>query len=137
MEQKFLDYFFSTDKSKIQIGQVEALLKQTYWAAERPMKVMEKAIENSICYCIYDKDQTLVGLARVITDYATTYYVCDVIIDQNHRKCGLGKELLRVITNTEEIKNLRGILITKDAHGLYEKYGFLKSGDRFMEKPKK
>lgn len=137
MEQKYQNYLFSTDKSKIQMEQVEKLMKQTYWAAERPMKVMKKAIENSICYCIYDKNQALVGLARVITDYATTYYICDVIIDQSHRKFGLGKELLRVITNTEEIKNLRGILITKDAHGLYEKYGFLKSGDRFMEKPKK
>lgn len=136
MEQKYKEYLISTDKSRIQTEQVEKLMKQTYWAADRSVNVMEKAIENSLCYCIYDKDQKLVGFARVVTDFATIYYVCDVIIDQQHRKCGLGKVLLCTITNDESIKNLRGILITKDAHGLYEKYGFLKSGDRFMEKPK-
>lgn len=134
MEEKFQEYLISTDKSKIQIEQVEKLMKQTYWAGERSMDVMKKAIENSMCFGIYDERQMLVGLARVVTDYATVYYVCDVIIDQEHRKCGLGKKLLHTITNDEEIKNLRGILVTKDAHGLYEKYGFLKSGDKFMEK---
>ena len=134
MEEKFQEYLISTDKSKIQIEQVEKLMKQTYWAAERSVDVMQRAIANSICYGIYDKNQMLVGLARVVTDYATVYYVCDVIIDQQHRKCGLGKELLSTITKDENIKSLRGILITKDAHGLYEKYGFLKSGDKFMEK---
>lgn len=134
MEEMFQEYLISTDKSKIQIEQVEKLMKQTYWAAERSMDVMQRAIANSMCYGIYDKDQMLVGLARVVTDYATIYYVCDVIIDQQHRKCGLGKKLLHTITNDGEIKKLRGILVTKDAHGLYEKYGFLKSGDKFMEK---
>ena len=136
MEQDFNGYLFSTEKSKIQIEQVEKLMQQTYWAAQRSMDVMKKAIENSICYCIYDKNRMLVGFARVITDYATTYYICDVIIDQSHRKAGLGKELLRIITNDADIKNLLGLLLTKDAHGLYEKYGFLKSGDQFMKKAK-
>ncbi|HWT74573.1 MAG TPA: GNAT family N-acetyltransferase [Mobilitalea sp.] len=63
-----------------------------------------------------------------------TYYICDVIIDENHRHKGLGKKLMEAIESCQEFCNFRGILATRDAHGLYAKYGFQEGGNRFMTK---
>ena len=89
-----------------------------------------------MCYGIYNKN-IQVGFARVITDYATTYYICDVIIDESHRGKGLGKKLIHTITEDEQLKPLFGILATRDAHGLYEQYGFVKNPDKYMSKQSK
>lgn len=128
-------YYISKDKEKLQLDKVKDLLKQTYWAAERPEETIIKSIQNSICYGIFENNGTQVGFARIITDYATTYYLCDVIIDKEHRAKGLGKLLIENITNDIDLKNLRGLLLTKDAHGLYEQYGFERDTEKFMQKP--
>lgn len=125
------DYLISTDKKMLQIAQVKAMLTKTYWAQDRLEDVIRKSIENSLAYGIYYKNDQ-VGFARVITDYATAFYICDVVIDESCRGIGLGKKLIRAIVDDERLKNLRGILMTRDAQGLYQQYGFIKSGDRFM-----
>ena len=117
------------------MDKVKDLLKQTYWAAERPEETIIKSIQNSICYGIFENNGTQVGFAGIITDYATTYYLCDVIIDKKHRGNGLGKALIEFITNDVDLKNLRGLLLTKDAHGLYKQYGFERDTEKFMQKP--
>lgn len=109
------------------------MLEKTYWAQGRPEDVIQKSIENSLVYGIYHKNDQ-VGFARVITDYATAYYLCDVVIDEAHRGFGLGKKLIKTIIEDERLINLRGILATNDAHGLYQRYGFISSGDRFMNR---
>ena len=76
---------------------------------------------NSICFGIYLKDYQ-VGFARCVTDFATVYWLADVIIDNDYRKLGLGKALVEAIVKHEKVKGCFGILGTKDAHGLYEKY---------------
>ncbi len=133
MEHWFQGYLFSTDPSRLQMDAVDTLMKQSYWAPDRSMEKSRKAAANSVCYGIYAPDGKQIGYARVITDHATTYYVCDVIVDQNHRGHGLGKELLKTITG--DFAGLMGMLLTRDAHGLYEKYGFERDGETFMMKP--
>ncbi|MFY9324357.1 MAG: GNAT family N-acetyltransferase, partial [Syntrophomonadaceae bacterium] len=76
----------------------------------------------------------LAGFARVITDFATTYYLCDVIIDAKYKNNGLGTALIAYIESLPEYQGLRGILITKDAHGLYKKFGYQTLNDRVMVK---
>ena len=76
----------------------------------------------------------MVGFSRIVTDYATMYWLCDIIIDENHQKNGLGKKLMEIIINMNELSGMSGNLATKDAHGLYEKYGFYKAGEIFMRK---
>jgi len=115
--------------------EIMALLKQTYWADERPEEQVRKSIENSRCYGVYLEDaQKLVGFARVISDFATTYYLCDVIIDAAYQHRGLGKTLVSYIENLPEYQGLRGILITRDAHALYEKFGYDTLNGRAMVK---
>jgi N-acetylglutamate synthase-like GNAT family acetyltransferase len=128
------EYYISKDKTKLQIENIKELMKQTYWAADRKEETIVKAIENSICYGMFDNSNNQVGFARVITDYATAYYLCDVIINKEYRGKGLGKTMIEFITNDSELKNLRGLLLTKDAHGLYEKYGFERNAEKLMQK---
>lgn len=133
MNINFDEYIFNDDKTLISIDKVCELLENTYWANNRNRETTIKAIENSICIGIY-KENTMVGFARLVTDYATMYWLCDVIIDEKHRKNGLGKKLMDIITNIKELEGLIGILATRDAHGLYEKYGFKIVNDKYMRK---
>ena len=115
--------------------QVTALLKTTYWASHRSMETIEKSMRNSSCYGVWLEDeQKLAGFARVISDHATTFYLCDVVIDPACRGRGLGKALVSYIVSLPEYKGLRGFLMTKDAHSLYEKYGFEAVNGRAMVK---
>ncbi len=132
---KIEHYEISRDKQLIQLNRVHALLKQTYWASKRDIGTIKKSLEHSICYGVY-LDDLQVGFARVITDYATTYYLCDVIIDEAHRGRGLGKRMIDTIVHDKELKDLSGMLITKYAHGFYEKYGFINDTGRFMVRKK-
>jgi GNAT superfamily N-acetyltransferase len=123
----------SDDKSMLHIDTIKQFLSRSYWANKRPEERTETSIKNSICYGAYD-DGKQVGFARVITDDATMYYLCDVFIDEDYRGMGIGKELVSTITNSERFRNLLGLLGTLDAHELYEQYGFLKEPDRFMRR---
>ncbi|MDR7867728.1 MAG: GNAT family N-acetyltransferase [Sporomusaceae bacterium] len=126
-------YLFSRDKRLLQLDRIGELLSRTYWANDRSKDRIQTSIDNSLCFGIY-KDGYQVGFARAVTDYATIYWVSDVVIDEAHRGRGLARILMKYLTETEELQGMRGILATRDAHGLYEKFGFEKDSDRFMIK---
>ena len=120
---------------QISADDVERLLKTTYWANHRPAEQIARSMRNSSCYGVWlDEERKLIGFARVISDYATTWYLCDVVIDPRYRHQGLGKALVSHIVSRPEYAGLRGILITRDAHGLYEQYGFETVNGRVMVK---
>jgi len=123
MDTNFGEFKFSDNKSLISTDKVCELLGESYWANDRKRETTVKAIENSICIGIYLKEE-MIGFARIVTDYATMYWLCDVIIDTKYRKNGLGKKLIEIITKMKELEGMFGILATRDAHELYEKYGF-------------
>jgi GNAT superfamily N-acetyltransferase len=125
-------FVFSRDKSLLQLDRICELMAQTYWAPDRSRAEIQTSIKNSLCFGIYDKNGRQVGFARAVTDYATVYWVADVIIDEAYRGQGLGKRLVELITTTDELQGMKGILGTRDAHGLYEQYGFAKDAHRFM-----
>jgi predicted GNAT family N-acyltransferase len=127
------DYIISKDKQLLQLDKIQDMLAKTYWAQNRSKDTVIQSIENSLCYGVYLQN-VQVGFARVITDYATTYYICDVMVDESCRGQGLGKKLIEAIVHDEQLSALFGILATRDAHGLYEQYGFVKGGDRFMSR---
>ena len=118
-------YEICKDKSKISPEAVARLLEQSYWAKGRAASVCAQAMEHSVCVGAFDTQTgELVGFARAFTDYATAYYLCDVIVDERHRGQGLGKRLVEAVTGDERLAGLGGMLLTKNANGLYEKYGF-------------
>ena len=127
-----MNYRIVEGADKIDLKDVERLLRTTYWAENRPLETIKKSMENSACYGVITEDGVLAGVARVISDYATSYYLCDVVVDEKCRGLGLGKALVSHIASSPEFGGLRGILITKDAHGLYAKFGFEVLNDRVM-----
>jgi GNAT superfamily N-acetyltransferase len=66
-----------------------------------------------------------IGFARVITDCATFGYLADVFVLETYRSKGLAKWMMETIMNCPHLQGLRRwLLATKDAHGLYLKFGF-------------
>ena len=124
MEWHREQYSISTEKSKLDVGMIHHFLYTTaYWAIGRPMSLVRKSIENSLCFGLYEGDQQ-VGFARIVTDYATFGWMCDVFILPSHRGRGLGKWLVECMVSHPDVKGLRRIFLSsRDAHGLYEKYG--------------
>ena len=130
MNYRIVDSF---DKMKLE--DIVRLLRMTYWADKRPIEIIEKSVRNSSCYGLYLEDSDkLAGFARVISDRATAYYLCDVIIDTEHQHKGLGTALVSYISSLPEFSGLRGFLITRNAHGLYRKFGYEVVNDRVMLK---
>lgn len=121
----------SNDKSLLHKETIYEFLTRSYWASKRSKAVIDKSIENSVCYGVYDEGRQI-GFARIITDEATLYWICDVFIDEEYRGLGIGKRLIETITNAEDYKNLFGFLGTRDAHGLYHQYGFEKDPENYM-----
>ena len=117
-------YYISTEKP-INLDQLMPLMKQTYWAADRSTTDVLTTLQNSVCFGAYDDADTLVGFARVVTDFVSHWYLCDVIVDEAHRGQGIGKMLMAVIVADERFAKAPALLKTKDAHGLYRQYGFL------------
>ncbi|WP_374973724.1 GNAT family N-acetyltransferase [Spongiibacter marinus] len=117
------DYRISDDRSDVQLDKVEALLRSSYWAKERPLETMMVSIDNSICFSLLHKNEQ-VGFARVVTDFASVAYIADLIIHPDHRGRGLGKWMFGKISNDPRWRAKFQFLATDDAHGLYEQFGF-------------
>ena len=128
----------STDKQRLQIDAIQKFLAdESYWASERTIEQTRTAIDNSICFGVYNGERQI-GFARVITDCATFAYVGDVFIIDEFRGQGLSKWLMETILSHPDLQGLRRwVLATRDAHALYEKFGFhaLTFPDRWMERP--
>lgn len=132
------EFTISTDKNLLQIEAIQKFLtEESYWASNRTREQTETAIKNSLPFGVY-KGENQIGFARVVTDYATFAYLGDVYILEEYRGQGLSKWLMQVICDHPELQGFRRwVLATKDAHKLYEKYGFheLVHPERWMEKP--
>jgi len=130
------NFTISTDKEKLDIQLIHNFLsKESHWAMNIPLEVVKRSIEGSLCFGVYN-NKNQVGFARVITDLATIAYLGDVFILKQYRGFGLSKWLMDSIIMHPELQGLRRwILLTKDAHGLYEKSGFkpVLNPDRYME----
>ncbi len=130
------DYLISTDKNRLDLAVIHDFLTKSYWAEGIPLETVKRAIEHSLSFGVYRDDQQ-VGFARLVTDYATFAYLADVFILEPFRGQGLSKWLLEVVMAHPDLQGFRRwILGTKDAHGLYQQFGFteLRWPERFMEK---
>ena len=130
-----MNYRIVDDLDKMKLEDIVRLLRMTYWADKRPIEKIEKSVRNSSCYGLYlEGADKLVGFARVISDHATAYYLCDVIIDKEYQRKGLGTALISYINSLPDFSGLRGFLITRNAHSLYRKFGYEVVNERVMLK---
>lgn len=135
----FGDYELSTDSARLDLGRVESFLRASYWASERPREVIEKSIAGSLCMGAYQRSDGLqVGFARLVTDYATFGWLCDVFVDPVARGQKLGVAMVEALVTLPEVRDLNLVLQTADAHKLYERFGFapLWNPERWLYKPR-
>ncbi len=135
MHREMAEYEVTTDASRFDLDAIHAFLSATYWSRGIPRAVVERAVANSLCFGVF-RDGRQVAFARVVTDRATFAYVADVFVLDAHRGKGLSRRLLDAIVAHPDLQGLRRMLLaTRDAHGLYAKYGFtsLAVPERMME----
>lgn len=127
----------STDQGRLDVELIQRfLVEESYWARERTPEQTRTAIENSICFGVYDGERQ-VAFARVVSDKATFAYIGDVFVVEKYRGRGISKMLMQYIVEHPELQGLRRwVLATRDAHGLYEQFEFapLRHPERWMEK---
>ena len=130
------NFLISTDPALMDVDAVCDFLSRAYWAQGRPRDRIELSLKHSLVFGMY-ADSCQVGLARVVTDYATFAWLCDVFIHEDYRGRGLGKWLMDSILSHPQLQGLRRFLLaTRDAHGLYSQFGFtpMKNPERWMER---
>jgi GNAT superfamily N-acetyltransferase len=123
------------DTGRIDVDAVhDYLANQSYWAKGRPHDVVERLVgEAERVVGLYD-DGRQVGFARAFTDGVALVYLADVYVLPKYRGRGLGVELIREMVENGPYAELRWILHTRDAHGLYRKVGFGEPSERVMER---
>jgi GNAT superfamily N-acetyltransferase len=123
-------FTISTNPSKLDVEAIHGYLSRAYWSEGIPRHIVQKSLSNSLCFGLFD-GRNQIGLARVVTDSATYAYLCDVYVLEEYRGKGLGIWLMECVMSHPDLKGLRRFsLATRDAHGLYRKFGFAE-----LEKP--
>jgi len=129
-------FTISTDPARLDVNAIADMLTRAYWAKGRTPEVIARYLQHSLTFGLYDGGRQI-GLARIVSDYTTFAYLCDVFIHEDYRGHGLGKWLMETIHSHPDLQSLRRwALITSDAHGLYQQFGWapLANPERWMEK---
>ncbi len=135
-EQRRGEFTVTTDATRMDIDVIHGYLARAYWSEGIPREIVERAVPRSLCFGLFERE-TQIGFARVVTDYTTFAYICDVFVLESHQGKGLGTWLMQCVMQHPEMQGLRRCqLITRDAHTLYEKVGFrsLSKAERHMER---
>ena len=130
------NFAISTDPARLDVDAITDMLSRAYWAQGRTREVIARYLQYSLTFGIYDGSRQI-GLARVVSDYTTFAWLCDVFIHEEYRGQGLGKWLMETVHSHPDLQNLRRwLLATKDAHGLYSQFGWvpLEPPERWMMK---
>ncbi len=128
-------FTISTDPARLDVDAITDMLSRAYWAKGRTRETIARTLQHSLTFGVYD-DSRQIGLARIVSDYTTFAWLCDVFIHEDYRGRGLAKWLMQTIHSHPDLQGLRRwLLATRDAHGLYAQYGWksLANPERWME----
>ncbi len=119
-------FTISTDPARLDRELIHGFLAGSYWARGISREIVDRSIDGALCFGLYEgPGSEQIGFARVITDRATFAYLADVFVLESHRGRGLAVWLMEVIRAHPDLQGLRRwILMTRDAQGLYRKFGF-------------
>jgi GNAT superfamily N-acetyltransferase len=119
------NFTISTDPARLDVEAITDMLSRAYWAQGRTREMISRYLQHSLTFGLYDGSRQI-GLARVVSDYTTFAWLCDVFIHEDYRGQGLGKWLLETVHSYPELQGLRRwMLATRDAHGLYKQFGWI------------
>jgi GNAT superfamily N-acetyltransferase len=117
-------YSLTADRGRMDVDAVHAFLTRCFWAVGISKALVAKSIEHSLCFGMFD-EEAQVAFARVVTDYSTYAYLCDVYVLEAYRGKGLGKWMMEFVMKHPDLQGLRRFqLVTRDAYGLYAQFGF-------------
>lgn len=118
-------FYVNTDKEYMDIDFIHSYLsQQSYWAKGRSKELVQKSIDHSLCFGLFEGDKQI-GFGRIATDYVVFAWLMDFFIDSDYRGKGLGQMLVKSIVDHPSLQQVNGIgLRTEDAHGLYKKFDF-------------
>jgi len=124
-------FAISTDVSRLDVPWILDFLKnESYWASSLNIAIIEKSIRNAIPFGLYSPEGNQVGYSQVVSDRARYAWLGDVCVDKVCRGYGLGVWLVQTVLAYPEFETVnRWTLRTRDAHTLYEKFGFRRTGD--------
>jgi GNAT superfamily N-acetyltransferase len=129
-------YVISTDPARLDREAIWSFLRTSYWSPGIERDVVERGIEHSLVFGLYAPDGAQAGFARVLTDHARFAWLADVFVLEEHRGRGLGVWLVETVVGHPQLAGLRVVLATADAHGLYERFGFVPVvPGRWLERP--
>ncbi len=120
------DYEISTDRDRLDVAVIHTFLHDdAYWARGVPHEVVERTIAHSLNFGLFHDAEGQVGFARVVTDFGVIAYLADVFVLPPHQGRGLGRWLVSTVVTHPDLQHLRRFtLATRDAHSLYESFGF-------------
>ncbi|SFC27044.1 Acetyltransferase (GNAT) family protein [Flagellimonas taeanensis] len=128
-----MEFYISEDKQKLDIEKVHKEIKATYWGGYRSQEETIRTIENTICFGLFNSDDEQIGFARLLTDSVVFAYLMDVVIFDPYKGRGLGKMLIKHIMDRPDVQTVKTVALkTKDAHTLYEAFGFERVGNSEM-----
>jgi GNAT superfamily N-acetyltransferase len=125
-------YEIDDDRGRLDIDAIHAYITGSYWARGRSKAQMRAAIEGSARVIGLYRGTEQAGFARVVSDGVTFAYLADVYVLEGHRGDGRGLALVREAVEREPWSAMRWHLATRDAHSLYERFGFGPPNDRLM-----
>ncbi|HVZ65291.1 MAG TPA: GNAT family N-acetyltransferase [Lacunisphaera sp.] len=124
METRHGEYLISDDPARLDAAAIHGYLRRSYWCENIPLETVRRSLANSLCIGAY-AGASQVGLVRVISDYATYAYLCDVYVLEEHRSRGVARAMMTVTVRHPRLQGLRSWnLRTRDAHPLYAEFGF-------------
>jgi predicted N-acetyltransferase YhbS len=126
-------YELDDDRGRVDVDMVYRYLsEEAYWVRGRDRATIERLVrESTRVIGVYLGDQQ-VGFARVISDGTSVAWLGDVFVLAEHRRKGLGEELVREAVQHPDHRDVQWFLSTRDAHALYAKFGFEAASDRTM-----
>jgi GNAT superfamily N-acetyltransferase len=123
------EFVVSSDPGAVDLDAVHAFLTRAYWSAGIPRETVARAIAGLIPFSVLHRGKQ-VGFARVITDRATFAYLADVYVLEEYRGRRLSLKLMDAVVAHPDLQGLRRfLLVTRDAHGVYRRYGFTDIAD--------
>lgn len=121
------------DRARVDVRQLLELYKTAWWALERSIEDVRRALQYSHPVVSAWEGEKLVGFVRVISDRTYRATIWDVIVPSTHQGRGIGARLMQCVLNHPDLKTVSSfLLLTKDKHSFYERFGFRSERDMTM-----
>ena len=126
----------SSNKEDLRIDDIHKMLSKVFWSPNITENEILKGITNSaLVVGAYNERGKQIGFLRVVSDKVRFAYILDVVVHEDYRRQGIGQKMVKFTLSHPELKDVyQWLLVTMDAHGVYEKCGFelLKNPEKWM-----